>query len=180
MTALADRLPLPVQPREDDAHPRRRLTAVPRLRPKTRPSLAHVAVLVGGLVGILVAQLMVSVSITEGAYTLSGLQSESATLANTEQQLAEELDALGSPQYLASQAEALGMVPGQASGFLQLSTGAILPGADALHTAGTSSTGAVPNALLTETPAVPTPTEEPEPEIYPGMLLPVEGVANEN
>ena len=54
------------------------------------------------------------------------------------------------------------------------------PGADALHTAGTSSTGAVPNALLTETPAVPTPTEEPEPEIYPGMLLPVEGVANEN
>lgn len=178
MTALADRLPLPAAPERDEEHPRRRLRSLPGLAPSRRPSLAHVVVLIGGLLGVLVAQLALSVTITEGAYELQGLQSQSTDLARQEQALTEQLGTLESPQYLAGQAESLGMVSGQATGFLQLSSWTFLPGADALHTTGTTATGVVPNVLLTQETVAPVVVEETAPQSYPGMLLPVEGVGD--
>lgn len=161
----------------------RHLRALPRIAPRRLPGLVPGVVALAGLVAIVIAQLGLSIALTDGAYREQALQSSSVELGREQQALREELAVLESPQSLALNAETLGMVQGQPSAFLPLS-GASLPGGpDALHMQqpATSTTGEllVPNSLVqpeeAQTPAV---AEEPaEPEPYPGMLLPVAGVA---
>lgn len=179
-------LPERAPERAPDRAPERRRRLVPLPRPTVRraPSVVHGVVALAGLGAIILGQLGLSMVVGEGAYEIAGLQATSAQLSREQQTLQEQLDTLESPQQVATAAESLGMVQGQASQFLQLSSGAVLGGPDALHmqqpSVSTDGSLLVGNELLqSSTPAQQAPVvEEPaEPEPYPGMLLPAEGVA---
>jgi hypothetical protein len=122
-----------------------------RIQRKRRPKLAYAAVVVGGVLAIVVTQLMLSIGLSDGAYQISSLQQQQKDLGRTNQALSEQADRLSSPQNLAASAEALGMVANSAPVFLRLSDGAVL-GTPSAAAAGTPTvTGGqalVPNALL--------------------------------
>ncbi len=185
MSALPAIHALPERTPDRAPERRRGLVVLPRPHLRRAPSLVHGAVALAGLGAIILGQLGLSMLVGESAYEIAGLQSTSAALGRQEQTLQERLDTLESPQQVALAAEELGMVQGQASLFLQLSTGSVVGGPDALHmqqpTVATDGSLLVANELVQpsqQTPVAPTPAEEPaEPEPYPGMLLPAEGVA---
>lgn len=162
--------------------PARRLTGLPRPVIRRGPRVAHGVVAIAGLGAIIAAQLGMSVAVSEGAYEMQSLQSQSAALSREEQALQEQIAVLESPQHVALAAEDLGMVTGPATSFLQLSDGSVIGGPDALHmeqeavTAGGSLL--VGSELLQPADEPVAATEEAEPEEYPGMLLPAEGVAD--
>lgn len=143
--------------------PRRLPERVRWLRPapepgrRARPTLAYAIIAVAGVAFIVVAQLLLSIAITQGAYDIDHAQIQQTKLDRQEQQLREDLDRVESPQYLAANAEALGMVPNANPVFLQLSDGTV-SGNPAPADAGTEASGPlVPNALIDGVPLV---TEE--------------------
>lgn len=194
--AIVDLHALPAREPEQQPERERHLRALPGIAPRRTPRLVHGIVALVGLTGIVIAQLGLSVVISEGAYRLTALQSESTALARTEQTLAEDIAVLSSPQHVAVAAHELGMLAGQPSQFLTLSGEATAGGPDALHMQAPAVDGfgvAVPNALLSagpqaaatersDVPAQPVqPAQAAQPEApspYPGMLLPAgEGAA---
>lgn len=123
-----------------------------RAQRRARPKSFYAVLAVTAVFGLFLAQLMLSIILSDGAYQISSLQVEQTQLSRTEQALAEELELLKSPQSLAQRAETLGMVVGSGSpAFLRLSDGALVgtPVA-ATGTAGALGPdgGLVPNALL--------------------------------
>lgn len=155
----------------------RHLRALPTPSVRRAPRLVHGVLALAGIVGIVVAQLGLSVVISEGAYTLSALANESTALARTEQSLGEDVAVLSSPQHVAVAADELGMLAGQPSQFLTLSGTATAGGPDALHmqVPALDRYGMyVPNALLQEQPQTAAAVAQVREEIppYPGMLLP--------
>lgn len=125
MSALRLELPqhspaaIPQQPR--------RLDVVPtRDQKSARPKSFYALVTVGGLFAILVAQLLLSIVVSNGAYQISALQQEQKELARDQQSLTEQLHVLESPQHLAANAEQLGMVTNSNTAYLRLSDGAVL------------------------------------------------------
>jgi hypothetical protein len=126
---------------------------------RRKPRLAYVAVVIVGLGVIVVSQLALSIGLSNGAYEISSLQGSQKDLSRTNQELTEQVQEFGSPQYLAQKAESLGMVVNGNTVFLRLSDGAILgspvpASIDAApFTNGTG--GVVPNALLPAVPATP-------------------------
>lgn len=180
--AVPERAPGRSPAREQER--RRRLVALPRPTVRRAPSVVHGVVALAGLGAIILGQLGLSMVLGEGAYEIAGLQTTSAQLGREQQALQEQVDALESPQQVATAAESLGMVQGQASQFLQLSSGTVLGGPDALHmqqpSIATDGNLLVGNRLLqptTPAPQAPVAEEPAETEPYPGMLLPAEGVA---
>jgi hypothetical protein len=126
---------------------------------KARPRVVYAVVTVASLFVIFIAQLLLSIVVSDGAYRIAGLQTEQRDLTRQEQALSERLDLLASPQNLAAQAESLGMVLSTTSPvFLRLSDGAIV--GDASGSTGTGDTviaadgSLVPNALLGDIPLV--------------------------
>ncbi|WP_400998089.1 hypothetical protein [Agromyces sp. GXQ0307] len=156
------------------ARPARRWapTAVPRLRPapepgarRARPRLAYAVVALGSIGAIAIVQLLLSIAMTQGAYEMDEQLLRQAELRREQQKLSDDLDRLESPQFLAANAEALGMVPNAAPVYLRLSDGAVL--GDPTAAAGTASSSAalVPNALIDGVPLV---TEQEEGETAKG------------
>ena len=151
-----------VQPRRRVSEPARRHVEIvtTRAQRKARPRSFYAIVAVTSVFALFLAQLMLSIILSEGAYEISDLQSEQKQLARTEQALSEQLDLLASPQSLATRAETLGMVVGtNLPATLTLSTGVLsgTPTAAAGNVGAIGSDGTlVPNALL-----VPTTTETP-------------------
>ncbi|GAA1419918.1 hypothetical protein [Agrococcus citreus] len=178
--AVIDLHALPTGAPQRHAQPERErhLRALPAVAPRRAPRLVHGIVALVGLAGIVVAQLGLSVVISEGAYRLSALQGESTALARTEQTLAEDIAVLASPQHVAVAADDLGMLAGQPSQFLTLSGEATAGGPDALHMQAPALDQFgiyVPNALLAEAPQVAATVQHVQAEAarpYPGMLLP--------
>jgi hypothetical protein len=80
------------------------------------------AVLVSGLVGLLVLH----TAAAQDAFRLHDLQRQSATLADTEQQLAVATQQQQAPESLAARARALGMVPTGSIAFMRLRHGRIV------------------------------------------------------
>lgn len=156
----------------------RHLRALPAIAPRRAPRLVHGVVALIGLTGIVIAQLGLSVVISEGAYRLNALQGESTALARTEQTLAEDIAVLSSPQHVAVAADELGMLAGQPSQFLSLSGVATAGGPDALNMQAPAIDGsgiAVPNALLAQEPRAAATVRAVQAEAaraQPGMLLP--------
>lgn len=157
MTDLAHDL-IPELPRRYDAPPRRlQVVDAPRRR---RPKLAYGVVAVAGAVAIALAQMVLSILTTQGTFEVSALTQQQRDLTYQTQVLQDEVAGLGSPQYLAANAAALGMVVGDSPSYLRLSDGALIgPGQAA---SGTSSVdvmgrGAVDNALIADTPLVTSP-----------------------
>ena len=116
--------------------------------------LAYAIIAVAGVAMIIVAQLLLSIAVTQGAYEVDALQIAQSKLARQEQQLREDLDRVQSPQYLAANAEALGMVPNADPVYLRLSDGAVLGQPSAADGAARATAPLVPNALIDGVPLV--------------------------
>ncbi|MET1043457.1 MAG: hypothetical protein ABWX59_04965 [Microbacteriaceae bacterium] len=145
---------LPERQTPPTEQPTRRIEVAPtrdqrRARPRTVYALATIA----GVFAILIAQLLISIVLSDGAYQISALQTEQKELGRTAGTLTEELDVLNSPQHLAASAESLGMVSNANPAFLRLADGAVLGTPTAATEAGGSVIGAggsllVANSLL--------------------------------
>ena len=107
------------------------LTVVPRARaeasaPRLPFAVAVVGLLVAGLIGLLVLNTVLG----KDAFRLHELQVQGRQLADREQSLTREVEALRSPSSLAAKASALGMVPAGPPAFLRLPDGAVLGSAE--------------------------------------------------
>jgi hypothetical protein len=100
--------------------------SAPRERRRRRPRVVYAAVAVVGVFAILVTQLLLSITLSEGAYRISALSSQAVELDRDAQVLVESLDALRSPQYLAANAESLGMVSNASPAYLRLADATVL------------------------------------------------------
>ncbi|MDE0546746.1 hypothetical protein [Microbacterium sp. C7(2022)] len=148
-------------PRIDPAPaPRRGLRAVEAPARRRRPKLLYgvVAVLCAFVIGG--AQMVLSIMTTQSTYEIERLSSEQRDLQYDRQILYDEVAGLGSPQYLAANAAALGMVIEESPSYLRLSDGAVLGAEESA--VGSSSIdaigrGVVPNALVEDTPLVTSP-----------------------
>ncbi len=147
---------LPLQPPREapNRHPNPHIEIVStRRQRKARPRVIYALVAVGGLFVILMAQLMISIVLSGGAYQISSLQAEQKNLARDQQTLTESLHVLQSPQNLAARATGLGMVlDGTGAGWMRLSDGAVLQaptGSGSATSADPTAQALITNALLT-------------------------------
>lgn len=103
--------------------PRLRVVSLPR-QSRSRAPLAFACA--GLLVLSLVTLLLLNITLSRGSYELYQLESEHTRLAERQQTLQEQLDALAAPQHLARKARGLGMVPAPGPAFVRLSDGDVL------------------------------------------------------
>ncbi len=119
----------PARPRrspQPDATPRRHLEVAPtRAQRRARPRLLPAVITIGGIGVILLAQLLLSIVLADGAYQISSLQTQKHNAVLQQHALSETLDLYNSPQHLAANAEALGMVASGNAVYLDASTGAV-------------------------------------------------------
>ena len=136
-SVLVDSLPLRSPRREE---PTRRIEIVStRAQRRARPRPLYALIAIGGLFAVFMAQLLMSIVVSDGAYQISSLQGEQSSLTRQQQSLGEQVDTLASTQNLAAKAEALGMVASTASpAFLDVSTGKVVGKS---HTAGDTANG---------------------------------------
>lgn len=130
-------------------------------------------VVTGLLIVGMVVILVINTSLAQGAFTISELQAERATLTQQEQTLAEAVAAAGAPESLEQRARALGMVPSENPVFLRLPGGKVLGKPKAaggatsvtprlLTPANATATEAVDNASVgTDLPIAPGPDYDP-------------------
>lgn len=146
-------------PRHEERHneqPRHIEIVTTRAQRKARPRIVYALATVAGLFALVIAQLLLSIVIADGAYEISSLRTEQRDLSRTAASLGEQLDLLQSPQNLAVKAEDLGMVMnGSTPMFLRLSDGKVL-GSTSAASQGAALLGAkgslVANALLAGIP----------------------------
>lgn len=139
-------------PAEVEIAPRHIEIVSTRSQRRARPRVVYALVAVAGLFVILMAQLLLSIWLSDGAYQISGLQQSQRELSRDQQALAESLNVLQSPQNLAGQASALGMVMNTGSqGFLSLSGGVTRAPTQATADTTVAADAATytPNALIT-------------------------------
>ncbi|KAA9143459.1 hypothetical protein F6B41_00105 [Microbacterium lushaniae] len=156
MTDLAHALPL----RRPAETPARRLHVVEAPAQRKRPKLAYGVIAVAGAVAIALAQMGLSILTTQGTYEVAALTQQQRDLTYDKQILYDDVAGLGSPQYLAANAAALGMVINESPSYLRLSDGAIIGTGHAAADASAVDAinrGAVPNALIADTPLVTAP-----------------------
>ncbi len=151
---LAVALPAPERSRAP------RLRAVETPLPARRPRLLYGLIAVAGAVLIGATQMGLSILTTQTSYDIATLTQEQRALGWQKQMLEDQVAGLSSPQYLAANASALGMVVGQAPSYLRLSDRAII--GDGSIAVGASSVdalakAAVPNALVGGVPLVTDP-----------------------
>lgn len=152
---LANPRTSPVSPRSTPTQTSFRVVAT-RAQRHARPRVFYAVVTMSVIFGIIVAQLLLSVAVSSGAYEISGLQAQNRELIRTHQSISQDLDRLASPQNLAANAEALGMVNNNTPVYLRLSDGAVL-GSPEAASAGAGVIGGgtlVANSLLTNVPLV--------------------------
>lgn len=117
-----------------------------------RSPLAAALVSVGIVLGILAAQLGLSIAISQGAYEARALEIEQRDLTRVERVLGQTVGKLSSPQNLSESAAELGMVQNAQPASLRLSDGALL---GALESSTSEARGnVVPNSTLESMPLV--------------------------
>ncbi len=151
MSAVLATAPRPQ--RRDTGTPRRLEVVTSRSQKRARPKAVYALVTVAGLFAILIAQLLLSIVVSDGAYQISSLQQQQKELTRDQQSLMEQLHVFESPQHLAANAEQLGMVANTNTAYLRLSDGAILgspapAGAGDAIASGAGGAPLVPNELL--------------------------------
>jgi len=141
--------------RQPAGQPRRHLEVVPtRAQRRARPRMLPALVTIGGIGVILLAQLLLSIVIADGAYQISSLQSAKHDAVLQQHALSEQLDLLASPQHLAANAEALGMVASGNAVYLDATSGAVTGNRSAAGGSMLGSGDQVGNVLLTGTALV--------------------------
>ncbi len=152
MSALP--LEAPGRPHSRKLETRRHLEVVStRGQKRARPRAVYALVTIAGLFTILIAQLLLSIVVSNGAYQITSLQQVKNELSRDEQALTEQLQVLESPQHLAANAQALGMVTNSSTAYLRLSDGAVIGQPVAATASNGIRTGPnggplVPNQLL--------------------------------
>jgi len=126
MSALASPLAVPARPARSAAPRAVTPVVVTRAQRRARPRVVYAGVAVSGLFVILLAQLLLSIVLSDGAYRISALQTQTVVLDQNAQVLVESLDTLRSPQYLAANAESLGMVANASPAYLRLADSTVL------------------------------------------------------
>ncbi len=128
-----------------------------RAQRRSRPKAIYAVVSTAGAFAILLAQLLLSITLSEGAYRISALQGEAVELDRNAQMLTESLDTLRSPQNLAANAESLGMVANASPAYLRLADATVL-GAPVAAGAGAGvldgRDSMIGNVLLADVPLV--------------------------
>ena len=115
---------------------------------RARPKAHYAFIVMFGIAAVLGGQLLMSIMLAQGAYEISALKSELREATRTAESLGEDIALLSSPQYLASNATSLGMVPSKQVAFMRLSDGTV---AGSLAVAGNNNAIANPqvhNSLL--------------------------------
>jgi hypothetical protein len=167
-------------PREVQQHPRHIEIVSTRSQRRARPRIVYGLIAVGGLFVILIAQLLLSIALSQGAYQISSLQVEQKNLARDQQTLTESLHVLQSPQNLSARATTLGMVMNSSSsGWLRLSDGAVLSNPSAAGSANAADTAGqalVTNVLLT--PALTAAENAAMTPVAPGNPAATNGAAS--
>ncbi|MET0842994.1 MAG: hypothetical protein ABWY23_04055 [Mycetocola sp.] len=152
-------------PRENTPRPVRAVPAATARR--ARPKLAYAVVAVSGVLVMVIVQLLLSVGLSQGAYEISSLQRQETTLGWKMQSASDDLLEVSSPQFIAANAQALGMVINGTPAYLRLSDGAVI-GVPAAATAETEiPVGAatlVANSLLDGVPLVTVPGASVDPD----------------
>ncbi|MET1052905.1 MAG: hypothetical protein ABWX65_09730 [Mycetocola sp.] len=136
-------------PRENAPRPVHAVPAAAARR--ARPKLAYAVVAVAGVLVMVVVQLLLSVGLSQGAYEISSLQTRETTLGWQKQAVAGDLLEVSSPQYIAANAQALGMIINGTPAYLRLSDGAVIGVPAAATTETDIPVGAatlVPNAKI--------------------------------
>lgn len=149
----APRRPNETNPRRPGADERRHIEIV-RPSAHKRPRVVYALSAVGSVGAIIVAQLLLSVGISQGAYEISALRASQVELGRTADSVSEDLIRVSSPQSLAANAEALGMVTNSTSAYLRLSDGAVLGAPSSATGSQAGAASLVPNALLAGVPLV--------------------------
>jgi len=123
-----------------------RLVPQPTARPghKTRPVVFYAIVVVATVAALIGAQLMLSIALSSGAYQISSLQGDQRDLSRIKDVIQQDIDRYSSPQNLANDAYALGMVPDSNPAYLRLSDGSLI------GTAAGAATAPVPNNIPNE------------------------------
>jgi cell division protein FtsL len=162
-SALAYSLPVETRRGDHDSHPRHIQIVTSSSQRRARPKVFYAIVAIAGLFALFIAQLLMSIVISDGAYQISHLNSQQRQLDREQQALTEQLNLLSSPQNLATRAESLGMILSTTTPvFLSLADGTVVgrEGVGAQGSALLGSSGSlVPNALLSELPAAATTTK---------------------
>jgi hypothetical protein len=164
---LATSFPLsaPAAPRRNA--PERPLRAVPASAARrARPKIAYAVGAVAGVLAIVVTQLLLSVGLSHGAYEISALTKQQTQLTWEKQAVTDDLLEVSSPQFIAANAQALGMVISGTPAYLQLSDGAIVGVPAAATTDSSVPVGAstlVANSLITDLPLVTVPDQTVDP-----------------
>lgn len=159
-TTAAALLPEPIAPA-----PRapRRLSPVTAPARRSKPKLAYALIALGGAAAIGIAQIGLSLAITQDSFTLADLTSQQRELNLQKSALQDDLAGTSSPQLLASKASELGMVVAGSASYLRLSDSAVLganAGADGRSTIDPNGSGAVHNALLNQKEVAAVASEE--------------------
>ena len=149
----------PQRPERPERERRTHLEVVStRSQRRARPRTLYAITAVSALLVIVVAQLLLSIGVSQGAYQLSSLQTKQTELQRSYQAASEDLNRLTSPQNLAANANALGMVSNSNPAYLRLSDGAVLGAPVAANGAAGTVTGGqgnlVPNSQLNGVPLV--------------------------
>jgi cell division protein FtsL len=158
-TALAYSLPETAPTSTPELAPRHiRIVASPTQR-RARPKVLYALLTIGGLFALFIAQLLLSIAVSDGAYQISSLNSQERQLEREKLALEEDVNLLSSPQNLATRAESLGMVLSRTTPvFVQLADGAIV-GSQGNAVEGSALMGPagslVPNSLMSELPVSP-------------------------
>ncbi len=138
-----------------ETYPRRVEIVTTRAQRKARPKAAYAVVTVVSVFLIFVAQLLLSIVVSEGAYQMQSLQSQQKELLRTEQALTENFNLLDSPQHLAASAAKLGLIPGTSRLFIDVESGAVVAAPTTADPTGCGGTcNLVANSLLKDVPLV--------------------------
>ncbi|MBT1606106.1 hypothetical protein [Curtobacterium flaccumfaciens] len=126
---------------------------------RARPRIGYAVVAVAALGILLLAQLGISMVLSQGAYTLNSLSTEQTNLSRTQQSLSEQLRVLDSPQNLARNAQSLGMIANSTPVYLDPKTGRVYgtPTPAKPDEATASTENQVPNSLLSDVPLATKP-----------------------
>jgi hypothetical protein len=151
-----------------EVHPRHIEIVTTRAQRRARPKVLHAVVVLGALFGIFIAQLLLSIAVSDGAYQIAGLQQSQKELSRTEAALAEDLAVLGSTQHLVANAASLGMVIATNPAYLRLADGAAFAAPPALIRDGCATTcGTATNELTAGLPLI-----TPQPSTASGAAAP--------
>ncbi|MCU1471093.1 MAG: hypothetical protein JWQ39_2242 [Glaciihabitans sp.] len=149
----------PIDDFVEEQHPRTIRAVSTRANRRTRPRMVYALVAISVIFAIFLAQLLLTISLSSGAYNIGRLQSQQRDLTRTASALDEQLNTLGSTQNLSADASSLGMVASSSFAFLRISDGKVIGTAVAAGRPGSrqkisAAGGSVPNSLLGGVPVI--------------------------